>query len=149
SSVVKKLIENSLDANANEIQVNIEETGMKEIRIIDNGDGIAADDAKLLFERHATSKIDDDYDLFQIRSLGVRGEEIASLGARSKETLETLNDNSEPITLQYDGGIAPSYTPGKARAGTDITIRELFFNTPARLKYVRSLRTEAVKVIGI
>ncbi len=149
SSVVKELIENSLDANATEIQVNIEESGMKEIRIIDNGDGIEADDAKLLFERHATSKIDDDYDLFQIRSLGFRGEALASIGAVSKVTLETLNKNSEPVKLQYDGGTETSYTPGKARAGTDITIRELFFNTPARLKYVRSLRTEAGKVIGI
>ena len=149
SSVVKELIENSLDANATEIQVNIEESGMKEIRIIDNGEGIEADDAKLLFERHATSKINDDYDLFQIRSLGFRGEALASIGAVSKVTLETLNEDSEPVKLQYDGGTETSYEPGKARAGTDITIRELFFNTPARLKYVRSLRTEAGKVIGI
>lgn len=149
SSVVKELIENSLDANATEIQVNIEESGMKEIRIIDNGEGIEADDARLLFERHATSKINEDYDLFQIRSLGFRGEALASIGAVSKVTLETLNEDSEPVKLQYDGGTETSYTPGKARQGTDITIRELFFNTPARLKYVRSLRTEAGKVIGI
>ena len=149
SSVVKELIENSIDANATEVQVNIEESGMKEIRIIDNGDGIEADDAELLFERHATSKINDDYDLFQIRSLGFRGEALASIGAVSKVTLETLNENSEPVKLQYDGGTQIKSEPGKARAGTDITIRELFFNTPARLKYVRSLRTEAGKVIGI
>lgn len=149
SSVVKELIENSLDAGATEIQVNIEESGMKEIRIIDNGEGIEADDAKLLFERHATSKINDDYDLFQIRSLGFRGEALASIGAVSKVTLETLNENSTPVKLQYDGGTETSYEPGKARVGTDIIIRELFFNTPARLKYVRSLRTEAGKVIGI
>lgn len=149
SSVVKELIENSLDANATEIQVNIEESGMKEIRIIDNGEGIEADDANLLFERHATSKINDDYDLFQIRSLGFRGEALASIGAVSKVTLETMNEDSEPVKIQYDGGTETSSEPGKARAGTDITIRELFFNTPARLKYVRSLRTEAGKVIGI
>lgn len=149
SSVVKELIENSIDANATEIQVNIEESGMKEIRIIDNGDGIEADDAKLLFERHATSKINDDYDLFQIRSLGFRGEALASIGAVSKVTLETMNENSEPVRLQYEGGTETKYEPGKARPGTDIIIRELFFNTPARLKYVSSLRTEAGKVIGI
>src|SRR5690625_3222222 len=119
SSVVKELIENSLDANATEIQVNIEESGMKEIRIIDNGEGIEADDAKLLFERHATSKINDDYDLFQIRSLGFRGEALASIGAVSKVTLETLNEDSEPVKLQYDGGTETSYEPGKARAGTE------------------------------
>src|SRR5699024_10521180 len=84
-----------------------------------------------------------------IRSLGFRGEALASIGAVSKVTLETLNEDSEPVKLQYDGGTETSYEPGRSRAGTDITIRELFFNTPARLKYVRSLRTEAGKVIGI
>src|SRR5690625_1584009 len=132
SSVVKELIENSLDANADEIEVFIEESGMKLIRIVDNGDGIHQMDAPLLFQRHATSKINDDYDLFQIRSLGFRGEALASIGAVSKVTLETLNEDSEPVKLQYDGGTETSYEPGKARAGTDITIRELFFNTPAR-----------------
>lgn len=149
SSVVKELIENSIDANASEIQVSIEESGMKEIRVIDDGEGIEAEDAPLLFERHATSKIGSDYDLFQIRTMGFRGEALASIGAVAKVTLETMNRESEPVKLQYEGGDLTANTPGKARIGTDIMIRELFFNTPARLKYVRSLRTEAGKVIDI
>ncbi|MCD2136704.1 DNA mismatch repair endonuclease MutL [Salinicoccus halitifaciens] len=149
SSVVKELIENSIDAGASEIQVSIEESGMKEIRVIDDGEGIEAEDAPLLFERHATSKIGNDYDLFQIRTMGFRGEALASIGAVAKVTLETMNRDSEPVKLQYDGGVIAANEPGKARIGTDITIRELFFNTPARLKYVRSLRTEAGKVIDI
>ena len=149
SSVVKELIENSIDAGAGEIQVSIEESGMKEIRVIDDGEGIEAEDAPLLFERHATSKIGDDYDLFQIRTMGFRGEALASIGAVAKVTLETMNRESEPVKLRYEGGALIANEPGKARIGTDITIRELFFNTPARLKYVRSLRTEAGKVIDI
>ncbi len=149
SSVVKELIENSIDAGASEIQVSIEESGLREIRVIDDGDGIEAEDAPLLFERHATSKIGDDYDLFQIRTMGFRGEALASIGAVAKVTLETMNRHSEPVKLRYEGGTLAANEPGRARAGTDITIRELFFNTPARLKYVRSLRTEAGKVIDI
>src|SRR5690625_2420373 len=97
SSVVKELIENSIDAGASEIQVSIEESGMKEIRVIDDGEGIEAEDAPLLFERHATSKIGDDYDLFQIRTMGFRGEALASIGAVAKVTLETMNRDSEPV----------------------------------------------------
>ncbi|CAM4228029.1 DNA mismatch repair endonuclease MutL [Lacicoccus alkaliphilus] len=149
SSVVKELIENSIDAGSGEIQVSIEESGMKEIRVIDDGEGIEAEDAPLLFERHATSKIGDDYDLFQIRTMGFRGEALASIGAVAKVTLETMHKESEPVKLQYEGGAIVADEPGKARNGTDITIREIFFNTPARLKYVRSLRTEAGKVIDI
>lgn len=149
SSVVKELLENSLDANAGEIEIFIEESGMKEMRIVDDGDGIEEKDAPLVFHRHATSKVHSDYDLFQIRSLGFRGEALASIGAVSKVTLETLNRHSEPVRLQFDGGEVTEESPGKERAGTDIAIRELFYNTPARLKYVRSLRTEAGKIIDI
>lgn len=149
SSVVKELIENSIDANADEIEVFIKESGMKEIRIIDNGEGIESEDVPLVFERHATSKIAIDYDLFQVRSLGFRGEALASIGAVAKVTLETMNQSSSPVKINYEGGSTVSNTPGKERIGTDIQIRELFYNTPARYKYVRSLRTEAGKIIDI
>ncbi|WP_411844117.1 DNA mismatch repair endonuclease MutL [Salinicoccus sp. HZC-1] len=149
SSVVKELIENSLDANADEIEVFIEESGMKLIRIIDNGDGIHQTDAPLLFQRHATSKINDDYDLFQIRSLGFRGEALASIGAVAKVKVETKHLEGEPVTIQFEGGSLKEQAPGKERQGTDISISELFYNTPARLKYVRSMRTESGKIIDI
>lgn len=149
SSVVKELIENSLDANADEIEVFIEESGMKLIRIVDNGDGIHQMDAPLLFQRHATSKINDDYDLFQIRSLGFRGEALASIGAVAKVEVETKHLEGEPVTIQFEGGSLKEQGPGKERQGTDIAISELFYNTPARLKYVRSMRTESGKIIDI
>ncbi|AKG73822.1 DNA mismatch repair endonuclease MutL [Salinicoccus halodurans] len=149
SSVVKELIENSLDANADEIEVFIEESGMKLIRIVDNGDGIHQTDAPLLFQRHATSKINDDYDLFQIRSLGFRGEALASIGAVAKVKVETKHIEGEAVTIHFEGGSLKEQGPGKERQGTDISISELFYNTPARLKYVRSMRTESGKIIDI
>ena len=149
SSVVKELVENSIDADATEIEVFIVESGMKEIRIVDNGDGIQREDVPLVFERHATSKIAVDYDLFELRSLGFRGEALASIGAVAKVTLETMNMESSPVRMQFEGGKTVSNTPGKERKGTDIKISDLFYNTPARYKYVRSLRTEAGKIIDI
>lgn len=149
SSVVKELIENSLDANADEIEVFIEESGMKLIRIVDNGDGIHQTDAPLLFQRHATSKISDDYDIFQIRSLGFRGEALASIGAVAKVEVETKHLEGDAVTIQFEGGSLKEQRPGKERQGTDISISELFYNTPARLKYVRSMRTESGKIIDI
>lgn len=147
SSVVKELIENSIDADAGEIEVFIEESGMKLMRIVDDGDGIHHTDGPLLFQRHATSKIDDDYDLFQIRSLGFRGEALASIGAVSKVKVETKHADGDPVVIQFEGGTLKEEMPGKERQGTDISISELFYNTPARLKYVKSMRTESGKII--
>ncbi|WP_020008613.1 DNA mismatch repair endonuclease MutL [Salinicoccus albus] len=149
SSVIKELIENSVDANADEIEVFIEESGMKLMRIVDNGEGIHHTDGPLLFQRHATSKIDDDYDLFQIRSLGFRGEALASIGAVSKVKVETKHREGDPVLIQFEGGTLKEEMPGRERQGTDISISELFYNTPARLKYVKSMRTESGKIIDI
>lgn len=149
SSVVKELIENSIDANATEVTAYIEESGMKSIRIIDNGDGITREDAPLIFTRHATSKITTDYDLFQVRQLGFRGEALASIGSVAHATIESFNLESDPFKLIYHGGEQVSLTDGKERAGTDILIENLFYNTPARLKYVRHLRTEEGKIIDV
>ncbi|WP_342389132.1 DNA mismatch repair endonuclease MutL [Salinicoccus bachuensis] len=149
SSVVKELVENSIDAHATQVEVFIEESGMKQIRIVDNGDGIHHTDGPLLFQRHATSKIDTDYDLFQIRSLGFRGEALASIGAVAKVTVETKHSAGNPVFIRFEGGSLIEQIPGKERQGTDITITDLFFNTPARLKYMRSMRTESGKIIDI
>ena len=149
SSVVKELAENSIDAHATQVEVFIEESGMKQIRIVDNGDGIHHTDGPLLFQRHATSKIDTDYDLFQIRSLGFRGEALASIGAVAKITVETKHTAGNPVFIRFEGGNLVEQIPGKERQGTDITITDLFFNTPARLKYMRSMRTESGKIIDI
>ncbi|OZT78317.1 DNA mismatch repair endonuclease MutL [Salinicoccus roseus] len=149
SSVVKELAENSIDAHATQVEVFIEESGMKQIRIVDNGDGIHHTDGPLLFQRHATSKIDTDYDLFQIRSLGFRGEALASIGAVAKVTVETKHTAGNPVFIRFEGGNLVEQIPGKERQGTDITITDLFFNTPARLKYMRSMRTESGKIIDI
>lgn len=149
SSVVKELAENSIDAHATQVEVFIEESGMKQIRIVDNGDGIHHTDGPLLFQRHATSKIDTDYDLFQIRSLGFRGEALASIGAVAKVTVETKHTTGNPVFIRFEGGNLVEQIPGKERQGTDITITDLFFNTPARLKYMRSMRTESGKIIDI
>lgn len=149
SSVVKELVENAIDADATDITVYIEESGMKSIRIIDNGHGIRKEDAPLVFERHATSKISTDYDLFQVRQLGFRGEALASIGSVSHATIESFNDESKPFKLTYHGGEQKDLTDGKERVGTDILIENLFYNTPARLKYVRHLKTEAGKIIDV
>ncbi|WP_434121492.1 DNA mismatch repair endonuclease MutL [Salinicoccus roseus] len=149
SSVVKELAENSIDAHATQVEVFIEESGMKQIRIVDNGDGIHHTDGPLLFQRHATSKIDTDYDLFQIRSLGFRGEALASIGAVAKVTVETKHTAGNPVFIRFEGGNLVEQIPGKERQGTVITITDLFFNTPARLKYMRSMRTESGKIIDI
>ena len=149
SSVVKELVENSIDANADKITVYVEESGMKLIRIIDNGSGIRKEDAHLLFERHATSKILNDYDLFQVRQLGFRGEALASIGSVSLATVESYNEDSTSFKMQYEGGVKKSITDGKERVGTDISIENLFYNTPARLKYIRHLKTEAGKIIDV
>lgn len=149
SSVVKELVENSIDAGADKITVYVEESGMQLIRIIDNGTGIRKEDAPLLFERHATSKILKDYDLFQVRHLGFRGEALASIGSVSLAIVESFNEDSTSFKMEYEGGVKKSITDGKERVGTDISIENLFYNTPARLKYIRHLNTEAGKIIDV
>ena len=149
SSIVKELVENSIDANSTSIEVFIEESGLKKIRVVDNGEGIDDRDSRLIFERHATSKIAEDYDLFEIRSMGFRGEALASIGAVSKATVESYRKERQPFKLEYNGGREVGYHEGKSRVGTVVTIEDLFFNTPARYKYIKSLRTEAGRIIDM
>ena len=149
SSIVKEIVENSLDANSTVIEVFITNSGMESIKVVDNGHGIDYEDRTLLFERHATSKIDTAYELFEIRSLGFRGEALASIGAVSKVTLESMRKDSTPFKIVYSGGKYDEDTVWHERRGTIIEIEDLFFNTPARLKYIKNLRTEAGKIIDI
>lgn len=143
ASVVKELVENAIDANATQIDILIEEAGLKKIQIVDNGEGINQDDVENAFKRHATSKIHNRDDLFRIRTLGFRGEALPSIASVSELTLETATaDESQGSYLFLKGGKIEEQRPTSLRTGTKITVENLFFNTPARLKYVKSLQTE-------
>ncbi|EGA89570.1 DNA mismatch repair protein [Planococcus donghaensis MPA1U2] len=141
TSVVKELVENAIDAGSTAIEVLLIEAGLTSIQIIDNGAGMDADDALLSFSRHATSKIANEHDLFRIRTLGFRGEALASIASVSKVTLHTSNGESGTF-VQMEGGRLTEHRAGSLRKGTDIKIDQLFFNTPARLKYMKTLQTE-------
>ncbi|CAM4030284.1 DNA mismatch repair endonuclease MutL [Lederbergia lenta] len=142
SSVVKELVENALDANSSIIEIDIEEAGLGKIRVIDNGKGIREDDVLSAFKRHATSKIKNENDLFRIRTLGFRGEALPSIASVSHLELITARDGEDGTKLVMQGGNIITQEKAVGRRGTDITISNLFFNTPARLKYLRSLHTE-------
>ncbi|UXR74808.1 DNA mismatch repair endonuclease MutL [Staphylococcus sp. IVB6238] len=149
SSVVKELLENSIDAGATEINVEVQEAGVSSIRVVDNGSGIGEDDLPLVFHRHATSKLYDDDDLFHIRTLGFRGEALASISSVAKVTLKTSTDGVDGYEVYAEEGAILSQKPAKARQGTDILVSGLFYNTPARLKYIKSLYTELGKITDI
>ncbi len=143
ASVVKELIENALDAGSSRILVEIEQGGRKLIRVSDDGSGMGADDALLCLERYATSKIEQDPDLFAIRSLGFRGEALPSIAAVSRFVLVTRDAASEVATrVQVNGGRLDAVTEVGAPVGTVVTVRDLFFNTPARRKFLKRIETE-------
>ena len=149
SSVVKELIENSIDAGSTNIKVIIKEFGIQQIRIIDNGSGISNDDLARAFLRHATSKISADYDLFHIETLGFRGEALASISSVSKVTIKSCAGEAQGKMLILEGGKIVSeeyYAPIK---GTDLSVENLFYNTPARLKYLRNPHTEQANITNI
>jgi DNA mismatch repair protein MutL len=147
SSVVKELVENSVDAGSTSIDVTIEEGGLHLIRVVDNGSGIEQDDCELAFFRHATSKINSGKELFQIRTLGFRGEALPSIAAVSKvECTTSTTKDGLGRTLIIEGGAVRSFTETAASRGTDFQVRELFYNTPARLKYMKTIQTELSNV---
>ena len=148
-SVVKELLENAIDAQATEINIEVVQSGVESIRVVDNGTGIAIEDLGLVFHRHATSKLDQDDDLFHIRTLGFRGEALASISSVSKVTLKTCTDNEEGQEIYVENGEILNQKPAKAKRGTDILVESLFYNTPARLKYIKSLYTELGKITDI
>lgn len=149
SSVVKELLENAIDAKSTEINIEVEQSGIASIRVVDNGTGIEQDDLSLVFHRHATSKLDADDDLFHIRTLGFRGEALASISSVSKVTLRTCTDNESGHEIYAENGVIKDQKPAKAKKGTEILVESLFYNTPARLKYIKSLYTELGKITDI
>ena len=145
ASVVKELVENSIDAGSNEIKIDLTEAGTKEIKVTDNGIGMEKEDAILAFQRHATSKLKTEDDLYHIETLGFRGEALASIASVSKITLKTCK-NEVGTTVEIHGGKIISVENSDARIGTSISVRELFYNTPARLKHLKSLYTELANI---
>lgn len=150
ASVVKELVENAIDAGATQIDVIVEEAGESLIRVVDNGEGINPEDVPLAFTRHATSKISNRHDLFNIMSLGFRGEALPSIAAISDVTLNTTTQEA-PSGIMYHikGGKQVSATPANGRRGTVVSVRDLFYNTPARLKYLKRPQTELSRIADI
>ena len=144
SSIVKELIENSIDAKATSITIEIKNGGIKYIKIVDNGMGFASDDIELAFERHATSKIRKEEDLLKITSMGFRGEALASIAAVAKVTLTTKNVNEDiGNVVQVEAGNILSKMETASVTGTKIEIRDVFYNVPARFKFLKKDSTEA------
>ncbi len=150
SSVVKELVENAIDAGSTQITVEIEESGLKKIQVTDNGQGIENDDVALSLRRHATSKIKNQADLFRIRTLGFRGEALPSIASISDLTIKTAVKGADYGTLLVaKGGEILSQEPISTPVGTKITVEDLFFNTPARLKYMKSLQAELGHIVDV
>ncbi|NRF94013.1 DNA mismatch repair endonuclease MutL [Paenibacillus frigoriresistens] len=143
SSVVKELVENSVDAGSTRIDVTIEEGGLQLIRVSDNGSGMALEDCELAFQRHATSKIATSKDLFSIRTLGFRGEALPSIASVSRlECVTSSTNDGLGRKISIEGGTIRSVEETAASRGTEVSVRELFYNTPARLKYMKTIQTE-------
>ena len=142
ASVVKELVENAIDANSSQIRIDVEEGGLSLIRILDDGDGLEADDLEKAFHRHATSKIKNDQDLFRIATLGFRGEALPSIASVSKLTLKTSDGGTQGNEIKLEGGKIVHKGSSAPRKGTEIAVTDLFYNTPARLKYLRTIHTE-------
>ena len=149
ASIVKELVENSIDAESTVIEIALEEAGLIRIRVTDNGMGMTKHDAVNAFERHATSKISNEHDLFRIRTLGFRGEALASIASVSKIDLWTSDGESTGTKVYINGGKLIKHEDAAFRKGTDITVSQLFFNTPARLKYMKTIQTELGHTIGL
>ena len=150
ASAIKEMVENSLDSGARAITVEIRDGGISFIRVTDNGRGIRSKDIRMAFERHATSKIVSTEDLFHLATLGFRGEALASIAAVSKLTLTTHRTGESIGTRTVnEGGIIREITEAAAPQGTTIVVRDLFFNTPVRLKFLKKPTTEAAKVADV
>jgi DNA mismatch repair protein MutL len=148
ASVVKELLENAIDANSTVIEIDLEEAGLARIRITDNGDGIEEEDVLVAFQRHATSKIKNENDLFRIRTLGFRGEALPSIASVSRLEMKT-STGIEGNKVVIEGGKVESVEKADSRKGTDIIISDLFFNTPARLKYMKTIHTELGNITDV
>lgn len=145
-SIVKELVENAIDAKSDIIKIELKEAGLREIKVIDNGIGMDENDAVLAFQRHATSKLYSDDDLFAISSLGFRGEALPSIASVSEVVLKTCQNDIGHL-VHIKGGTILESTKCEARVGTSITVSNLFYNTPARLKHLSSIYSELANVV--
>ncbi len=150
AAVVKELIDNSLDAGATRITIEVEDAGLARIRVIDDGEGMTRDEAVLAFRRHATSKLTCDRDLWAIRTLGFRGEALPSIAAVAKIQLVTTVPGAEVGTCcRVQGGAVQAVEDVAAPVGTQVDVQELFFNTPARKKFLKSATTEFSHILQV
>jgi len=142
SSVVKELLENAIDAGSTRIEIDIEESGLRKIRIQDNGIGMTKEDARMSIKRHTTSKLYSPEQLFRIRTLGFRGEALASITAVSKVTLTTSTGEDSGVELKIESGEIKEEKTVPPLKGTTFLVEDLFYNVPARLKFLKSAQTE-------
>ncbi|MCY7048166.1 DNA mismatch repair endonuclease MutL [Streptococcus pyogenes] len=150
ASVVKELVENAIDAKSSQITVEIEESGLKMIQVTDNGEGMSHEDLPLSLRRHATSKIKSQSDLFRIRTLGFRGEALPSVASISKITIKTATKEvTHGSLLIATGGEIETLEAISTPTGTKIKVENLFYNTPARLKYMKSLQAELAHIVDV
>src|ERR687883_1062823 len=150
ASVAKELVENAIDAGAQRIEVDVEAGGRRLLRVADDGCGLTRDDALLAFERHATSKIRRAEDLSAISTLGFRGEALASIAAVARVELVTQTaDEGEGTRVLIEGGRMRDVQPAARPRGATLTVRDLFFNTPARRKFLRSEATESFHLTNL
>jgi DNA mismatch repair protein MutL len=150
ASVVKELMENSIDAGATDVRVEVMGNGIQSIKVTDNGHGMSKDDASIAFLKHATSKITDIHDIENVRTLGFRGEALSSITAVAKVTIVTRQqDDLEGTKLVIYGGEVKSIGEAGGAKGTSILVEDLFFNTPARKKFLKKGRTELAHIVDI
>ena len=148
ASVAKELVENSIDAHSHEIDVSVKGSGLDQIKVVDDGSGIDHSDVELAFQRHATSKINNRRDLFQVSSLGFRGEALPSIASVADVILKT-STGGVGTQIHISGGKLVGMKPAESRRGTVVSVNNLFFDTPARLKYMKSPATELAKIVSV
>ena len=146
-NIVKELVENSIDADASVIKIYLIESGIKSIKVVDDGKGMSREDCKNSILRHATSKLYTKDDLFNINTLGFRGEALPSIGSVSKMTIAT-SDGECSTLLEVTGGVITNCSSTDLRRGTSISVCDIFYNTPARFKYLKSLHTELANILN-
>lgn len=149
ASVVKELVENAIDAHSRRIDILIQEAGLAEIRVIDDGDGIEKSQVPIAFKRHATSKISSKLQLFKVTTMGFRGEALPSIASVADLKLITTVAGADGYLYHVKGGEVVEEGPAASRPGTDVTVSQLFYNTPARLKYLKSPKTELGHIVDI
>lgn len=149
ASVVKELVENALDAGATKISIRIEDGGLGSITVSDNGSGIEKSELTKVFLPHSTSKISEAEDLFNIKSLGFRGEAMASIASISRVVLESAVEGESGYSIAVDGGSMGEIIPVSHAVGTTVTVKDLFYNTPARLKFMRKPKTEERDITAV